>query len=221
VKTLVRMTERGLPGPIPDGERLLWQGAPSFWGMATRALHLRLAAAWFVFAMSWRFGAALLAGDDLVQATAQATVLLIPMVLCLAILAGLAAAYAKTTFYAMTTHRVIIRSGVALPATVNVPFKSIEQVAFRRYRDGSGDIPLKLVKGQRIAWLLLWPSIRPWRFLAPEPMLRGLAEPEKAARILAEALKLAHPEGAAAMPQTVQDETGSTAEAGWREVPAT
>jgi len=31
----------GLPGPLPAGEALLWQGRPSFEGLAKRALHLR------------------------------------------------------------------------------------------------------------------------------------------------------------------------------------
>ena len=40
-------TLRGLPGPLPAGERLLWQGAPTIAGLLVRVFHARLVIAWF------------------------------------------------------------------------------------------------------------------------------------------------------------------------------
>ena len=51
--------------------------------------------------------------------------------------------------------------------------------------DGSGDIPLALTPGNRIAWMLLWPHVRPWRMLKPEPTLRAIPDAADVAAILA------------------------------------
>ena len=40
-------TPRGLPGPLPAGERILWQGAPTTAGLLVRVFHARLVIAWF------------------------------------------------------------------------------------------------------------------------------------------------------------------------------
>ena len=37
----------GLPGPLPKGERLLWQGRPALVSLARRAFHVDLVALYF------------------------------------------------------------------------------------------------------------------------------------------------------------------------------
>ncbi len=37
----------GLPGPLPKGERLLWQGRPALLSLARRAFHVDLVALYF------------------------------------------------------------------------------------------------------------------------------------------------------------------------------
>ena len=37
----------GLPGPLPPGERLLWQGRPALLSLARRAFHVDLVALYF------------------------------------------------------------------------------------------------------------------------------------------------------------------------------
>ena len=49
-----------------------------------------------------------------------------------------------------------------------------------------GDIVLELVPGDKIAWPHLWPHVRPWRLAFPQPMLRGLPEIDRPARLLQE-----------------------------------
>jgi hypothetical protein len=75
-----------------------------------------------------------------------------------------------------------------LPITMNIPFSKIGAAALRAYADGSGDIPLTLVAGERMPWWALWPHARPWRFSQPEPMLRAIPQAAVVAEILAEAL---------------------------------
>jgi hypothetical protein len=58
----------------------------------------------------------------------------------------------------------------------------------RMRADGSGDVIVTTLPGQRVSWLALWPHARPWRITRPLPMLRGLAQASVPAQILARAL---------------------------------
>lgn len=188
MKTLVRLRDRGLPGPLPAGERLLWQGEPGWKALALRAFRIREVAAWFAFLFAWRLVEVLAAGGGLAAGLVQASWALVPAVIGIALLTGLAWLYARTTVYSITTRRIVLRSGIALPLTLNIPFRVIGSAALRQHKDGTGDIPVKLIPGERIGYMFLWPNARPWRLRHPEPMLRGLDRPEAAARVLAEAL---------------------------------
>ena len=75
--------------------------------------------------------------------------------------------------------------------TINLPFRLIESADLRLYRDGCGDISLLPARGNRVSWLLLWPMVKPWRFLRVRPVLRGIADAGPVAETLAEALRRA------------------------------
>ncbi len=93
----------------------------------------------------------------------------------------------RTTIYSITSRRIVMRFGIALPMTVNLPFSAIEKAALRPDGKGGGDIAITTVKEQRAQWVILWPHVRPWRFRSPEPMLRALSDAPAAARIFAQA----------------------------------
>jgi hypothetical protein len=95
---------------------------------------------------------------------------------------------ARNTSYAITTKRVLIKSGIALTGTLNLPLRYIESAGMKVHADGTGDFPLSIAKPERVAWLLAWPNVRPWRLTNPEPMLRALPNPDRVANALAEAL---------------------------------
>lgn len=179
---------RGIREPLPEGERVLWQGAPHWWALAVRALHIRKVAVYFGALLAWRLAALLADGQSLGSALAGCAGLAAVAALGLGLLALIAALAARTTIYAITTRRVMLRIGIALPIFVNLPFKGIETAALRVFRDGTGDLPLQLQDGVRLAWLHLWPHVRPWQVARPQPMLRGLAEPETVAAILKDAI---------------------------------
>lgn len=181
-------TIRGIREPLPVGERVLWQGAPSWRALAVRALHIRKVAVYFAVLLGWRIVAALADGQSLVTALVGSVGLLVVAALGLGLLALIAVLAARTTIYAITTRRVMLRIGIALPIFVNLPFKGIEAAALRVFGDGTGDLPLQLQDGVRLAWLHLWPHVRPWQVARPQPMLRGLREPERVAAILKEAI---------------------------------
>jgi len=179
---------RGIREPLPEGERVLWQGKPSWWPLAVRALHVRKVAAYFGVLLAWRIGTLLSDGQGLAAALGSTLGLAVVAALGLGLLALIAWLSARSTIYAITTHRVMLRIGIALPIFVNLPFKGIEAVALRRFGDGTGDLPLQLQENVRLAWLHLWPHARPWRVAHPQPMLRAVADPESVAAILRDAI---------------------------------
>lgn len=181
-------TPRGLPGPLPKGERLIWQGAPRWTALARRAFHLPAVAVYFGVLALWRAGAVWLAGDGLGSAL-LAGLWLVAIGSCAI---GLFALYgwlvARSTVYSITSRRVVIQFGVALPMTVNVPFSLVESAAAKVFADGTADLPLRLGRNRHVSWLVLWPHVRPWRLGAVEPMFRAVPDGRQVATILAEAL---------------------------------
>jgi hypothetical protein len=83
---------------------------------------------------------------------------------------------------------VLVRQGVAVPVTLNLPLQYIEAAGLRLFRDGTGDIAMTICHAQRIAFIINWPHLKPGRFTRPEPSLRALDDAREAARILAGAL---------------------------------
>jgi hypothetical protein len=179
---------KGLPEALPQGEHILWQGEPAFWPLAVRALHVRLVLAYFALLFVWSLGVDLLAGVAVGEALLTA-VRLVPVALAAAGLLALYAWFAhRCTVYTITNRRVVMRYGVALPMTLNLPFAVVESAALRTYRDGTGDIPLVLTEKDRMSYFALWPNARPWRTAKPQPMLRSVPDAAKVAEILGAAL---------------------------------
>lgn len=194
----------GLPAPLPEEERLLWQGGPVWRELAIRALHVRKVALYFALLLVWRLGE---------QFTAQAgaaemglAVLKVAAIggLTIGLLCLFAWLIARSTVYTITSRRIVMRFGVALPMSINLPFSKIESVELRVGADGSGDIQLDLIRGERIGYVILWPHARPFRFARVRPMLRCVPQVEPAARKLAMAMRDATG-GKAALPDTARD----------------
>lgn len=183
---------RGLPGHLPEGEFIVWQGSPSWVPLARRAFHTHLVAGYFVALVVWA-GVNLAIGHTApavaLRGIAVTTGVGIGAVGLLAALGWLAA---RATIYTITNRRVVLRFGVALPKCVNLPFSQITAAGLLVHADGSGDLPLSC-KETRLGFIHLWPNVRPWRVGKPEPMLRAVAEPEHVARVLADALAAAVP----------------------------
>lgn len=176
----------GLPARLPEGETILWQGSPQWWPIARRVFWLPWIALYFGALLVHH---AMSAGASLPAVGAAIAPVLLLSAVALGILALLARAVARTTIYTITNRRVVMRFGMALPVTYNLPFKVIANAGVDRFGSGHGDIALGLLPGQRIAYLVLWPHARPWHVTSPQPLLRGLPEVEKVAAILARALE--------------------------------
>jgi hypothetical protein len=179
---------RGLPERLPAGETMLWQGAPEWKAFARHALHIRKFAVYFLLLMVWNAVSSLQSGRTPQQAAVSAGWAVgLGLIAC-----GLMAAFAwlvgRSTVYTITSKRVVMRFGIALPMTVNYPFALVDGAGLSVHADGSGDIPLAMRKGSRLSYMILWPHARPWRFGKPEPMMRLVPEAENVARILGRAL---------------------------------
>ncbi len=178
----------GLNEPLPAGERVLWQGAPRWKSLAVHAFHVRKLSVYFALILALRAAGVLADGGTTAQA-ANAALWLLPLAIAaLSLVTLIAYLTARTTIYAITSQRVVMRVGVVLAITLNLPFRSIEAAGEARHLDGTGDLPLRLHAGEHLAWLHLWPHVRPWRTAHPEPMLRSVPEPQHVATILARAL---------------------------------
>ncbi len=183
----------GLPAPLPQGERLLWQGAPEWKAFALQAFRLRGVAVYFALVAAWRAASVWAEGGGGADVAAAIAWVVLLALAALAILTGLAAVYARTTIYSLTSKRLLIRSGVALPVTLNIPLSLVETAGLVRSPLGTGSVVLSVEKPNRIAWLALWPSARPFAFNNPQPMLRALPDAEALAPLLADALAATGP----------------------------
>jgi hypothetical protein len=178
----------GLPATPPRDEAILWQGSPQWAAVARRVMHLDLVAAYFGLMLAWRIGPGRPAGQSLAELVATLLPFMGLALLAIGILALLAWGVSRTTIYTITSRRVVMRFGVALPITFNIPFSKIVGAGVRDLGRGRGDIALELAAGERIAYLVLWPHVRPWRLRSPQPMLRGLVDAQSVGATLASAL---------------------------------
>ena len=193
----------GLPGVLPPGEAIVWQGSPDWQSLARAVFHTRLVAAWFLVVASLAFvsGGTGLKGAALTLVAAG---------LGLGVLYLMARASARSTIYTLTNRRIVMRFGVALPKCINLPLAAIGAADVRALSAGHIDIVLNPTQRFPLGWLQMWPHVQPWKVAAPRPMLRAV--PESFAPLLASALISADPSRAApsaieAIPATTRDRT--------------
>jgi hypothetical protein len=176
----------GLPGYLPPGEEMLWQGRPAALPLARDAYKLTWIGAYFAALLAFKAGPALATGG-VAYAFAIGLPYLGLALLGLGIVFALAWVQARSTLYTITTARVVMRIGAALPVTFNLPFAQIASASLARRSGGTGTIALALLGSSRISPLVAWPHVRPWRLARPEPALRCIPDAERVARLLAEA----------------------------------
>lgn len=179
---------RGLPGDLPAGERILWQGAPDWRVFARTALFTRWVALYF----------GIIAIAAMVNGSMRGTVAaLVSAALMLGLLALFAYGVSRTTVYTITNRRVVLRIGVALNKCINLPLKVIASAQLREHGGTVGDIALDLTGKHGLGYAILWPHARPLRIGKPQPMLRALPDAPAAARVLAQACHQVVPNEAA------------------------
>jgi hypothetical protein len=208
---------RGIPYPLPKGERILWQGGPEYFALAKHVFKVPLYVVYFsllVVAQGWYV--------TVTRDSQAAALVLLPLTVagmgtCLYILMY-AWLTARNSWYAITTRRVVLKVGVALTVTVNVPLKVIASAGVRRFKDGSGELAFPLEAAERLSLFQLWPHWKPWNINRPVPQMRGLRQLDTVVEALRQALEATREaeqgSGAAAAPTAASGLVEAAAGAG-------
>ena len=130
----------GLPEALPAGERLLWQGAPDWKLLALHVFHVRTLAVYF--AVMVLLQALYLMGEPQAR-------LLVPLatsvglsLTALGLLTWLAWLTARTAMYTLTSKRVVMRIGIVLTLTFNLPLRMVAAASVKPLKNGSGGTQL-------------------------------------------------------------------------------
>jgi hypothetical protein len=173
----------GFPESLPTSEKVLWQGSPCAWLIARRIFFLPYLFFYFLMfsCLALTVNSDVLTLKDLfVKFLSYMSLGMVAIFILLAI----SFLISSTTMYSITDKRVVMRIGIVLNLSLNIPFSKIETAELKAYPDKSGDISLNLVPDNKIAYLHLWPHCRPWFFSSPRPRLSCLKNVEVIASCL-------------------------------------
>lgn len=176
----------GLPEPLPNNERILWQGKPDLKSFALHAAHLQWFALYFAAMVLLKAIAVSRSAGGWSEewpGFAWALGLSLSAMILLALLTYWSV---NATMYTLTNRRLVMRIGIVLTITFNLPLKRLAQAGVHVYPDGSADIPIKLNAEDKIPFLHLWPHARAWKLAHPEPMIRCVPDGAKVARLFAD-----------------------------------
>lgn len=198
---------RGLPGELPEGESILWQGAPDWRAFLRSALYSR----WIAFYFAVLALVSLASGS-----VGGAVASVIGGGAAIGLLAVFAVLAARTSVYTITNRRIVLRIGVALNACVNLPLKMIGSAHLRAQHGDTGDIALELVGRHGLGYAMLWPHARPWRISPVQPMLRAVPDAKSVAVLLGKACASVAPN----VRGELDEAADTSAPTGWEEATA-
>ena len=177
---------RGLPEQLPEGEHILWQGAPDPRRLAREALGVRWVAGYFALLAFWRIGVSS-AEMPLGAAVFHGVPFFVLGVVACGILYAIAYVQSRSTVYTLTNKRVAMRIGAALTMTLNLPYTWIGNASLDLKPSGHGTLAFELIGETRVSFLMSWPHVRPWRMARTQPALRCIPDAQNVARLFAEA----------------------------------
>ncbi len=185
-----------LPQDLPQGEHVLWQGAPGFWPLL-KSLHGRWLLAYFgALLVAVAVHRALFMPATLASAMLRFTALSLVVI---GLHAGYVLLVCRTTSYTITTRRFVLQAGIALPVSVNIPWSKVQTARLRAAKDGSGNIVLAVAPAanarERPSTILLWPHTVGGKEGAL-PMLRAVPNVQRVAKLLRRQLEATEAEPA-------------------------
>ncbi len=172
----------GLPSALPAGERVVWQGAPNWRSLAIHAFHVPKVAMYFSLMLALQAINLTTPSNDLDWKPLLVAASL--YIVALGLLMGTAWMSAHSTLYTLTNKRVVMRIGIVLTLTFNLPFKRLAGASLKPYAKGMGDIALALQPEDRIGWAHLWPHQRAWYINHPQPTLRCVPDADQVGQLL-------------------------------------
>jgi hypothetical protein len=179
--------EYGLPEKLPEAEKIIWQGSPDVWRTAKDIFYIRPVIAYFIFLVFFRIYDGIVLEHSLQVVVISTAWMIALSIVCVGLLGTLAYFTAKSAVYTITNRRIVMRIGMAMTLSFNLPFKEIVSADVKAQKDGYGNIPLKVDYGTKIGYFHLWPHVRPMNFNHPEPMLRNIANVKEVAALLKQA----------------------------------
>jgi uncharacterized membrane protein YdbT with pleckstrin-like domain len=119
--------------PLPkwSDETVLWEGAPGWLAVARTVFHVRFVALYFALVIVGDAARNRLEGLPRLETIRAELPLVALAVVACAIVLLLAWMTARTTAYAITDRRVVVRFGIAFPATLSLPLRMIQEVQVR------------------------------------------------------------------------------------------
>lgn len=198
----------GLPEPLPRGEQLLWQGRPDWRSLAVHAFHVRKVAIYFALMLTVQ-GLYLAGEPGPFQIASMATSLLLALV-ALALLSATAWMSSRTTLYTVTDRRIVMRIGIVLTLTFNLPLQRIAAAALNPH-GRTGDIALSLVASERIGYFHLWPHARAWELRRPQPALRCITDVAAVGALIQRQWMAVHPQAQVMQPDGLPEAVPATA----------
>ena len=179
----------GLPERLPAGEKIVWQGSPNWRRLAIEVFQVRKVGIYFALLAIWEVISAIDAGTSFALLAIALGKLLLVSSIAIGLLGLLAWGSAKEAVYTVTNRRVVMRFGIALRLTLNLPYKRLDSASLKLLAKGTGDIALLLNDEDRISYAVLWPHARRWQIKRPEPTLRCVDDAQAVATLLAEQLQ--------------------------------
>jgi hypothetical protein len=195
---------RGLPEQLPEGEHILWQGAPDPRVLAREAWGLRWVVGYFVLLAVWRVGVSSVE-VPMRAALVHALPFVVLGVLACTIIYVIAYVQARSTVYTLTNKRVAMRIGAALTMTLNLPYTWIGTAKLDLKPSGHGTLAFDLIGDSRVSYLMTWPHVRPWHMMRTQPALRAIPDVQMVAQIFADAAetRIAEPRVTRVQPQSI------------------
>lgn len=183
----LRARIRGVNEALPAGERVLWEGSPDARALARHLFFVRPVSVYLSAMVLWWVAVnAAQAGTTGFWVTLATQLLMSGGVVVSAWM--FARAIARGTTYAITDRRIVLNFGVIFPLTINLPLRYVQGASAKQFRDKTGQIAVQLAAKEKLAWIVLFPHVRPWEFNNPQPLLRGLKDPVRVGEILREAV---------------------------------
>ena len=179
---------RGLPQLPPDDERVLWQGSPHGPSVTRRTLHGGLIAAYFALLAASVIASALMNGATARDAILGSLHYVVIGAVALALIGLIGWLVQKTTVYTITNRRIVMRIGIALPITLNIPFSKIATADVKLHDNGSGDISLLPTDEMPLTYFHLWPHVRGLTLKQPQPVLRSVPGARDVSELLVNAM---------------------------------
>jgi len=183
----------GLPETLPRNEYIVWQGRPEWQQLAVEAFHVRKIAVYFAIMVLLQLIHLIdnsTALPELVKSVGTSVTL---ASISLALLTWGAYLSANATIYTLTNKRIIMRIGIVLSLTFNLPLKKITACDLQLQKNKTGNLALGIASESPIGWLNLWPHVRAWRVASPQPTLRCVPQAEALAQRILLTWRLENP----------------------------